>query len=687
MSKTSFLFGVHCHQPVDNFDHVVSHAIAKSYRPLFETLSRYDSLKTAVHFSGWLFSFIKDREPSLFRLMQKCHEKGSLEFFTGGFYEPILAAIPRKDRVGQIKMLNSFLLNNFGAKPKGLWLTERVWESAIIPDLSECGVEYAIVDDYHFLAAGMHKDKLKGSFLTEQDGCKLTLFPINKDLRYAIPFRSADKAVEMIRECGDDDDSAAILFDDGEKFGLWPKTYEWVYEKGWLEQFCEAVTENENIQSVHFSDYAATHKPRALAYLPTVSYYEMGEWSLPSDAAVQLETLRERLVAEGFGDQVDRFVKGGVWKNFFSKYSESNHLHKRTIELSTKVKTDAPKELIDALYRSQSNDALWHGVFGGLYLPCLRNAVYKYVVKCENELEKLGLQSSCEASDINFDGHKEVKLSSKQLICVFASKDGAKLVELDDRSLLFNYQSTLTRRKELYHEKILHPDLRHTENDDGIDTIHTMRIDQTQELEKLLHFDWYTKGSFVDLFVGSDFSPQTFMTNSFAEFGDFADQPFELLESGCGNTLFRRCGGLYADGVKYDVTLEKSFSLHDSTLGFKSLAESKNIESSGRIFDYACEWNIHFAEPNAVRFNGAALIDPMAFEDDLLEIDDASMGRTIAIRLDRSAKWYLYWHSTVSQSETGFDVTIQGVSIAACVRYGESNGAHTLLAGTLTIKD
>ena len=41
---------------------------------------------------------------------------------------------------------------------------------------------------------------------------------------------------------------------------------------------------------------------------------------------------------------------------------------------------DAANELIEqarrALYRGQCNCSYWHGAFGGIYLPHLRNAVY-----------------------------------------------------------------------------------------------------------------------------------------------------------------------------------------------------------------------------------------------------------------------------------------------------------------------
>lgn len=36
------------------------------------------------------------------------------------------------------------------------------------------------------------------------------------------------------------------------------------------------------------------------------------------------------------------------------------------------------------LYKGQCNCAYWHGIFGGLYLPHLRYAVYKNLIEAEN---------------------------------------------------------------------------------------------------------------------------------------------------------------------------------------------------------------------------------------------------------------------------------------------------------------
>ena len=142
--KLPFLFGIHCHQPVDNFHSVVDEAIEKSYRPFMHALAEFPGFKCAVHFSGWLLRYIQQQEPSFFSDLQALAKNWQIEFVTGGFYEPVLAAIPSRDRKGQIRKLSEYIGEHFGQTPRGLWLTERVWDPSIVPDLAACSVSREI---------------------------------------------------------------------------------------------------------------------------------------------------------------------------------------------------------------------------------------------------------------------------------------------------------------------------------------------------------------------------------------------------------------------------------------------------------------------------------------------------------------------------------------------------------------
>src|SRR3989338_3976185 len=101
-----------------------------------------------------------------------------------GYYEPVLAVIPREDRLGQLNMMKERIQDLFGQTPKGIWLTERAWDPSLPESLrAEGGVEYVVVDDYHFIKSGLKKEYLLGCYVTEELGNIVKVFPGSERLR------------------------------------------------------------------------------------------------------------------------------------------------------------------------------------------------------------------------------------------------------------------------------------------------------------------------------------------------------------------------------------------------------------------------------------------------------------------------------------------------------------------------
>ena len=664
MKQTALLLGLHCHQPVDNFHHVVDEAIEKSYRPFFEVAVEYPEFKFSVHYSGWLLEYIQEKDSKLFDLMQQCSRNGQIEFLSGGFYEPILASISSKDRIAQIQKLNSFISRHFNQEAKGLWLTERVWDSILIKDLASCGIEYVVVDDYHFISAGFDKDKLNGYFITEDEGVKLKIFPINKQLRYSIPFEKVSKTINYLESISKKNISAGIIFDDGEKFGIWPETYEWVYEKGWLKKFIKKALKSKKVKPMLYKEYLQTTKPISLAYLPTASYIEMGEWSLEADGHLEIQKMHSFLKKKFDEDSIEKFLKGSIWKNFLVKYYEANKIHKRVQELSNNQIDN--ENYLDSLYKAQTNDVLWHGVFGGTYLPSLRDNAYRFIIDCENI--KHSEQEKTEIIDINCDGFDEVKIMSKNLIAIFDTKVGAQLIEFDIRDRSFNLQNTLTRYQESYHQKILNPPKKEKKSDDeGISTIHDSTIINSKLYKKYLSYDKYFKNSFIDHVVDREFNLKSFKKSKFKTYGDNLYSPFEVEECKNQKVTFKR------------GEFKKSFSLETNCINFKI-----SVPKVGKDRQYLLEHNLHFANLKDIK------IDSKTFEKDReikkvksFIIEDAYTQKTIEFNFNRSVDIYLASLDTLSQSESGFDLMNQGLSIAIiCPLKSELE-----LSGSIAVRD
>ena len=452
----TLLFGIHAHQPVGNFDEVIDDAHRRCYKPFLETLIDYPDFRFSAHFSGWLLDWLRERFPEDMQLLATMVQRGQVELFSSGDTEPVLAAIPHRDRVGQLRTLNAKLAAWTGVKPNGAWLTERVWESSVVPALAEADIRYVMVDDYHFLCTGKNAAELDSYFSTEEDGVRLDIFPISEALRYRLPFSPANEVIAYLENLAEQGQAAAIYFDDIEKFGIWPETFDWVYNRGWLKALIEGVLASPKIRTATYADFHAQEPTRGLVYLPNVSYSEMNEWTLPMPAAKVYAQFLATEKEAGRGDLHAPFMRGGIWRNFMSRYPEANWMQKRTQELSARLARipAVPPELVENLYRAQANDAYWHGLFGGIYLPHLRRAVWTNILALEAGLDALHARPPMVAADLDLDGKTELFACTRNMQLVLRDDGLGAAHELSSYPLRHNFGDTLRRYHEHYHDKI-----------------------------------------------------------------------------------------------------------------------------------------------------------------------------------------------------------------------------------------
>jgi 4-alpha-glucanotransferase len=369
LDKVHFILGVHNHQPIGNFGFVFEKAYQQSYLPFLTQIEKHPDLRWNMHATGILWEWLEKNHADYVDRVAEQVRLGRLEILTGGYYEPILPALPDADKSGQIQKLSRYIRQRFKMKPKGMWLAERVWEPHLTKVLHDNGVDYTLVDDTHFLTTGMTLDEMAGAFLSEEQGVTAKMLPIRQDLRYAIPFKEPGETLNILRKyVSPSGHRALVMFDDGEKFGLWPDTYKHVYEEGWLEKFLTVLDSNRDwIVTTRISDYLSVHVPHGRVYLPTASYSEMSEWTLPAPSQEAMEDLLKHLSAETQA-VAKRFVRGGFWRNFLTKYEESNNLHKKMLRVSEKVHaavaalggqitkpTGKVQRMLDALWAGQCN--------------------------------------------------------------------------------------------------------------------------------------------------------------------------------------------------------------------------------------------------------------------------------------------------------------------------------------------
>lgn len=698
MGSIRFILGIHAHQPVGNFPDVFASALQRSYVPFLDVLSEFPQVPFALHISGVLFDWLEAAHPEFLERLAGLVDRGQVELLTGGYYEPILAAVPDADKIGQIQQLTAYLRRRFGVVPTGMWLAERVWEPHLAKPIAEAGVEYAILDDNHFKAAGLSDAALTGRFLTEEQGASLSLFPISQRLRYLIPFREPAETIAYLRErAALAPGGLAVMADDAEKFGGWPGTHDWVYQRGWLRRFLQALLDNADW--LHLTTFGrALHDPtRGRVYLPTTSYTEMTGWALPAEAGAAFEEAQAQVDGLPRAERIRPFLRGGFWRNFLSKYPEANTLHKKMLRVSQRVhalpgRSRAQATALQELWRGQCNDAYWHGVFGGLYMPHLRHAVFQHLIRSEQALEELRPAAEpvrLETGDWDADGAPEVLLESPGLLLLVEPARGGTVVELDARAKAFNLGNTLTRRPEAYHGKLTRTARR--EESQGATTIHEERGAKEEGLADLLHYDPYRRGSFVDHWFPAETRLADFAGRGLV--GDLALAPYEMEvgrePGGPVLVLRRRCQ--QAGGC---LDLHKRFRLAPEAPRL-SVEYAVRLEGDPAAAWFGVELNLAFymgpPPERTVEINGTRPADPSLFAvaEDMevreLRIADAWLGLAARLELSPAARLWRFPVQTISQSEAGYERVAQQIALLPHWPLAGS-GALESLRLTLTVE-
>jgi len=332
-------------------------------------------------------------------------------------------------------------------------------------------------------------------------------------------------------------------------------------------------------------------------------------------------------------------------------------------------------ELLDAarreLYRAQCNCSYWHGAFGGIYLPHLRNAVYNHLIAADNLLDRLvGKVDSwvdATADDYNFDARQEVRLSNSRLNCLVAPASGGHLYELDVRTICHNLLATIARRPEAYHRKVI---AGANQDNGNVASIHDRVVFKQEGLDERLQYDTYQRNSLIDHFYDDHTTLEAVSRSEAEERGDFVSGVYEATLRRSPDRVQVQ---LSRDGMVFDqpIQISKSVTLK---------ADDNALEIEYTIENVPQDRPLHFA----VELNFSGLpsgADDRFFHNvederlgqlgkhlDLTDVQeiglvDEWLGIDVRWSVDRATNLWTFPVETVSQSEGGFELVHQSVVV------------------------
>jgi alpha-amylase len=692
--RISLALAIHNHQPVGNFGWVFAEVFEQAYFPLVEALERHPTIGLSLHYTGPLLEWLRAERPAFIDRLRALVERDQVEVIGGGLYEPVLASLPERDRVAQLRRMAEELEATFGRRPAGAWLAERVWEPDLPTSLVAGGYAWTILDDAHFRAAAIPEEALWGPYTTDDQGSLLSVFGTEQGLRYRIPFREVDEVVEYLREHATEaGERVGMMGDDGEKFGAWPTTWEHCWGRGkWVERFFDALEANADwLTTVTPSAWLAAHRPIGRVYVPTGSYAEMGEWALPPDESRVYSAILHRAQAERRPEA--RWLRGAFWRNFQVKYREINDLHKQMLRVSAKVDAmpaGRARELaLDHLHRGQSNDCYWHGLFGGIYISHMRLATHEHLIAAEDLADAAGgVAVAARVVDLDLDGRDEVLLATDGEVVTVELDDGAGIGAWDVRASRHALGAVMRRRPEAYHETLRAHEARAASlaasgtteaageapgSAEGVTSIHELAHAKEANLSARLVYDWHERRAGLVRMLASGGLPADPGATRELERGDFVDGAFAVVELADRRVVVGRDGSVDGPGGPQAVRVEKTIRLggdrRSPTLALEVAVENRSDRPLEGVLavdwpttmlggggNPSAWWDVDGARTGHDVAGAASFLGAIAQGNDHIGV---AVTTTIEPRAE--AAWAPI--ETVSNSESGFERVYQGSAL------------------------
>jgi alpha-amylase len=331
---------------------------------------------------------------------------------------------------------------------------------------------------------------------------------------------------------------------------------------------------------------------------------------------------------------------------------------------------DARREL----YRAQCNCPYWHGAFGGLYLPHLRNAVYSKLITADTLLEKAagrrGPWIDLVADDFNLDARKELRLASDRLIGFLAPGRGGHLYELDVRAIQVNLLATLNRRPEPYHDRVRdHAGQPQSDAGGGVDPYGGVRFKQP-DLDQKLQYDTWPRKSLVDHFFQPGLLADSFGLGH-GELGDFTEGVYQ---SKIRRSDERVEAILWRDGKlgPFTIKLTKSVALDMGDGGMLDINYTLEKLPANLPIHFGVEFNFAAMPAGASdRYYYGECGQSLGTLDSRLSttpisrfgLVDEWLGIDVALESSHPASIWTVPIQTVSQSESGYELVHQSCAV------------------------
>ncbi len=457
--RISLALAIHNHQPVGNFGWVFAEVYEQAYQPMVDALERHPTVRLSLHYTGPLLEWLRVERPEFIDRLAALVARDQVEILGGGYYEPVLASLPERDRIGQLRRMADELEGcSDGARPGRGWPSgsgsrtcRPRWSPAATTGRSSTTPTSARRRSPRRTSGARTRPTTRASSCGSSGPSRASATGSRSGTSggHRLPARPRHRGRRTDRDDGRRRREVRRLADDlGALLGrasLGRPLLRGARGERRLADDDHAV--GLAGATIGRSAGSTSRPARTTRWASGPCRPTRAGSSRPSSTTPEAAPPRGALAAR----RVLAQLPGQVPRDQRPPQADAADLGQGRRDAGGPGRTRA----LDHLYRGQSNDCYWHGLFGGIYIGHMRLATYEHLIAAEDLADRAaGRLHDVERRDLDLDGLDDVRLAGPGQVVTVDVTDGAGIGELGHPARPARAGAVMRRRPEAYHETL-----------------------------------------------------------------------------------------------------------------------------------------------------------------------------------------------------------------------------------------
>ena len=426
MQSYRVVLGMHNDLSYSASDALYEQVYQGAWRPFLSGLYKFSSIKSVVHFSGAIFTWLEKNHPEYMYLLTEMVRKGQVELLGGGFYNPLAGLVSAQDMTGQVEALSAFIRKTIGKRPLGAWLYEYSWTSSLPAVLQNSKIQYTLLPARCILESRPSHSAC-APVISEDHRKMVTIFPTFESTMEDQSFQPFEitllKLQDVYKNC-----STFIMMADGSDIAL-----------SWQASGCESPD---------------------LLFERTFAWFQKNCLEYDTSTTAQLyrstKASRTAYFAQCCSERFKKYCENNVSRDFVHNLENYQYMKQAVLDhplahaLYQKLNfvsaitglfrgdKSRKKASLDDIWRAQCGNLFWESPDGGILLAESRMAAYSSLINAEKTIRQSRFHHFLSVDDLNFDGIKEVIFQSSLYTCYIHSQTAA-VSEFDSIRTSKNY--------------------------------------------------------------------------------------------------------------------------------------------------------------------------------------------------------------------------------------------------------